>query len=269
MTPAHVTNRFLAVESDGGSSDNLTDLRMGACELILMLERPQAHSSPKTQTRLGNVFLALVALLLCAGCAHQPKHYSVPDSSKLAAASQKLAQKVAEARATNARASAAVGAAKASSDREGKQIAEQIVPKVHELLRVAPVELRPEIEALQNQVTALQAAHDETASHIADGQREQSTLTGQLEEATAAKNDLAKYSPQYLAEVDQLAAQANAAEQGWARDSRALWKLRSESWLHRLLGGLALLALGALGFLSFTGKLTVNTAAAAAGRVIP
>jgi hypothetical protein len=201
--------------------------------------------------------IIIVAFIL-VGCAHQAAHYNVPDASKLAAASQKLVQKVTEARATNARASAAVSAAKASSDREGQQLAEQIVPKVNELLRISPVDLRPEVQALQNEVTGLQAAHQETADHIAAGQREQSTLTAQLEEANAAKNELARYSPEYLAAVDKLAERANAAEAGWSKDSKSLAWYRLHWWTAWIVAGLGVVVCVVLAFLKATGRLALS-----------
>jgi chromosome segregation ATPase len=203
-------------------------------------------------------YLTLLLACLFVGCAHTAKHYDAPDSTKLRASAGKLAEKVTQAKATAARASAAVSAAKVSTDRETAKLAE-ITPRVENLLRVSPVELRPEVEALKGEVDELKTDHEETVSHVDAAKSEQSALTAQLEEANAAKNEALKYGSEYFAKVDKQAEDLNAAQVGWAADSKALWKLRSETWMHRILGAVAALLLLGLTIMYFTGKLALST----------
>lgn len=201
----------------------------------------------------------LIPILAClfAGCAHTAKHYDAPDSSKLRASAGKLAEKVTAAKATAARASAAVSAAKVSVDRETAKIAE-ISPRVENLLRVSPVELRPEVEALKGEVDELKIDHDETVAHVTAAKGEQSTLAAQLEEANAAKNEVEKLSPAYFADVDKLAARANTAETGWAKDSKSLAWYRLHWWGAWIIAGLGILVCIVLAFLKFTGRLALS-----------
>jgi chromosome segregation ATPase len=201
--------------------------------------------------------LVVPIFLFLAGCAHQAVHYSAPDSSKLRASSGKLAEKVTAAKATAARASAAISAAKLSTDRESARIAE-IAPRVENLLRVSPVELRPEIEALKGEVEDLKTDHEETVSHVDAAVAEQKTLGAQLEEANAAKNEVAQYGPEYFAKVDKLTDELNAAEVARAKDSKALLWYRLHWWAAWIVAGLGVVVCVVLAFLKATGRLALS-----------
>jgi len=200
------------------------------------------------------IFLALTAAVCVAGCAHQAKHFNAPDSTKVTESAQKLATKVTQARATASRAKTAVDAAATSSDRE-TAIIHEIAPRLDRLLRVSPVDLRPEIDAVKGQVTALEAAHGETVTHVAAAKTEHTALAVQLTEATAAKEELSKYGPEYVAEVESATEERNKDQIKWAADSKALMWYRLHWWGAWIVAGLGVAACGFLAFLKFTGRL--------------
>lgn len=211
--------------------------------------------------------LKLIFAISCASifgaCAHVPTHYASPDSTALRNSSGVLIEKVTEARATTARASAAVGSARESLGRE-TVLLDSLGPDMDKMMIVAPASLKPQIEAIKTEMDALRADHEESVGHVDTAQKEQAAATGQLEQANAAKNEVEKLSPVYFGEVDKLATKANAAEAGWAKDSKNLQWYRIHFWLSWIIAGAGVLVCLLVAFLKFTGRLTLSAAAAAA-----
>src|SRR4051812_18549501 len=104
-------------------------------------------------------FSGLLAVALLAGCAHQAQHFAAPDASRLQASSRKLATAVVASRAAVSEASRAVKQAKKDHGAEAARIA-VIEPKVSDLLRVSPPELRPAVSQIQDEVFALHGEHE-------------------------------------------------------------------------------------------------------------
>ncbi len=212
-----------------------------------------------TSRALGS--LGLSVMLSFVGCAHTARHFTAPDAGPLLRSAGKLGAAVTVSRETALRLSTGIKAVSASHAQEQAEV-EVIGPKLLELRASVPVELRPLVETVQTQLANLQTG--QAATHLALDAvlSDQAKLTGQLEEANAAKNEVARLSPGYLAEVSQLSDRANTAEQAWAKDSAEIVKLKTHSWLYRIAAGIGLLAVGLVLFLQFTGRLALS-----AGRV--
>jgi hypothetical protein len=163
----------------------------------------------------------VIALLSLCGCAHVAQHIAPPNTTQLDLSSKKLEGAVAASKL-------AVAAAKISIDTARKQTAAETVrigtiePKVANLIPRVSVELRPEVLALQDDVIALHGEHELTVRAIDDAVNEQVKAVARLEEANAAKNDVAQFREQYIAAVDAMAVRAQKSEDGWAKDSKAL-----------------------------------------------
>lgn len=205
------------------------------------------------------LLLPLLAMLLLGACAHRASHFDAPDASKLQASARKLSSAVIASRDAVKEASTAVKTAKANHDAESVRIAE-IEPKVLSLLRVTPMELRPFVDAIEADVIALHGEHDTTAHSIDAALVAQGVATAKLEEANAAKNEVEKLSPGFLAEVARLTERANRAEQAWAKDSKELVGMK----LHRLMGWIIMVAGIALCALWGFAKIATRGAAVAA-----
>lgn len=200
--------------------------------------------------------LILLALALCAGCATRSKKFDAPDSSKLIASSRRLNQAVADSEASAKEANDSLSKAQSSSDDEGKAIA-TIEPKLDNLFKVAPVDLRPEIASIQSDVSDLHTQHAMTVAHLQETQSHHAELAVHLQEADVAKADVQKFAPAYFDSVNKLAKQATELSATVASQANTISWYRWHWWGSWIALGAGIIACGFLAFLKFTGKLAL------------
>jgi len=200
----------------------------------------QTDPSPAVNPQPVLRLLAALAACAFAGCAG-PRQFTAPDATAVTAAEKALAASVSEARAHVANASRHADAAAdqtrtaAVSNSKAAVLAGEMVPRLADLRTRAPVELRPEIDALAKDVS------DVTVLDIETDQ----ALTGARTELDAARNEIGgaiaslitadrqagdirtKYGPEYLASVDRTVKDANAVILTTAakadREAKAKW----------------------------------------------
>lgn len=206
-----------------------------------------------------------IAMLLLAGCSTSPRRYSAPNHTALVEATQRLSSSVAQAHVAASRARASLAQVDLAAKREKARI-EVLPPKLTELLRIAPLELRPEIEAIQADVIELQGAHAATESQIAETHRAQSVLAEELEKANAAKNEQQQQQTAFVAEADSLALKATEENAARIKAEKSLSWYRWHWWGSWIALGLGVLVSGIFAFLKMTGRLAV-VAAGVAGKL--
>lgn len=213
--------------------------------------------------------VSALLLVLLAGCAHQAAHFDAPDASALNARRDELTAHVRDARGSIARAATAFTAAApklhaaTESHAEETAIVEQLAPKLADLAMRVTAELRPEVDALTEQVKVLRTQDAITAENlaqadtlIAEGRIELSGTITHLQGADTSLADInGRLSPAFAKQVAELAQKANAAEQGWHESSAHVVRLQGESWFHRILGIAGALGVLAIVILYFTGRL--------------
>jgi hypothetical protein len=184
----------------------------------------QKRSAPILNSRRREACLALACALMLAGCTHKARVFHAPDAAPLAARQETAVRHVQAAKVHFAAATVSLRSAQQS---HGKAVASQmeaarrvtlLEPAVGSLRFLAPAELRPEIESIQVQVQALSAEIEKTTGEMATTTRlltatraEQAAGTGALEKGNAEINEIQRtLAPEYFAEVEKLAASANA-----------------------------------------------------------
>lgn len=196
----------------------------------------------------------LLAFVLCTGCVHKAVIYKVPDSTKLDAGVQDLADKVERARRAVALASTALNSAKLSHADEQAQL-KAIAPKVDYVFSLAPQELKPLISEIKLAVARLDEAQMLTTARIDTTLAAQVEASRRLDEANAAKNLLiTDYGPAYKAKVKEQTVALNDAQQGWAADSAKLVKYQRERFWFWVIGSVAVLGAGILFLLQFVNR---------------
>lgn len=205
----------------------------------------------------------LLAGAMLAGCVHQAKHFSAPDSTAIRSAAEKLSLSVDAAKTAVKNASVAVNGANESHATETQKL-DDLVPKIDYVFSIAPQQLKPLISDIKMEVAELHEAQMLTTARLDTAIAAQVKASARLDEANAAKNQVAKLSPAYFAEVDSLAERANAAEIGWAKDAKSLawYRLHWFLGIAVAVGGVLLCLL--LAFLKFTGRLAISAAKIAA-----
>lgn len=203
------------------------------------------------------VRLFLAAGLLLEGCASRPHPYKPPDSSTLVESGRRIAGAVVAAHTTARLARGSLAEAARSSQREGDRLA-ALPPKLSELLRIAPVELRPVVAALQIDVSDLQRAHEMTVAQIAETQRAQSALASELEKANAAKNENAIAQMEFIAAADHFAALATGENAARVKAENSLLWYRLRWWGSWAALGAGMVGCGIFALLKFTGRLAMK-----------
>ena len=212
--------------------------------------------------------LALLLPLALMGCAHQASVYSAPDHTALTTAKSKLYKAVTDAKAAHSKVTGDIASVKTKHAAAVETVA-KIAPQVKELEAKAPPELKPDVIQVGQEVDMLRTQNDATAAAIATVSTDQQALSAKLNEAEAAKAEVDKLSTDYLAKVDDLTEKLNTAEAAWEKDSKEIVKLRTDSFLFKILSGLGVLAVALLAFLWFTGKIALKGAEAAAKATVP
>jgi len=224
--------------------------------------------------------LPLLLLMIPAflgGCGMEKARRAEPVSfGKVERAHASAAQGLATAKDRHAAASRALAVSRGSIGRAKAGLAAQLAaiealqPRVADLARHAPSELRPEVQSIQHQLADLAAqsttiAADTAAAETAasDAAAAQTGLGSALEQTNAAVNTAtAETDVVTKAALDAVAnANANAdladSAQGRVRE------LERKNWIRRALEALAAIALIVGGILYLTGKLTFAGARAA------
>ena len=211
---------------------------------------------------------AVAASLSLAGCAHQAGVYSAPDHTALIAAKTKLYRAVTDARIAQLKVASGIGTAKKKHAAAVATVA-KIAPEVKELEAKVPEELKPQVQAVSADVENLKTQNADTAAVLGAVSLDETTLSQRLDEADAAKAEVDKLAGDYLAKVDALTEKLNTAEEAWAKDSKEIVKLRTDSFLFKIMSGMGVLAVALLAFLWFTGKIALKGAAVAAKVAAP
>ena len=231
------------------------------------------------------LILILVASLAVSGCAHKAKHFDTPDPKQLQASQHEAAQHVAAARQHVAKAAESLIRAKAAHGRavtlheaEGAQIAAAEATLAKPEFRNAPPSLLPLIEELKTEVFTWKAAHEKTATALAEvtpnldtGEKEHAEAILELKKSDENLSQInTKYGPEYVAATNAMTDGRNTDQKEWAKDSSAKMKIitwyRLHFWLTWIVFGLGLVACGAWAFLKFTGRLA-GSAAVVASRI--
>lgn len=177
--------------------------------------------------------LAVLALSL-AGCSwfsHKARRIEAPDATAIHVAADRAEKSTASAAKASAKAGEHLAKAKA---RHGEAIASHKAEenhiadaekKVTDLVLRVTVELRPEVDALANDIVKLRAQHSTTNAALLDTGAEIGESTVAASEALiAAKAAQAeqeqirvRHSPEYEAKVSEIVAKANATEIAYAK----------------------------------------------------
>jgi hypothetical protein len=219
--------------------------------------------------------VSILAVLILCGCAHKARKYSAPDTTMLRQKQAEAATHVRAAKGETARASASIAKARTSHIRavESHRKETVSVTAVAEKLsspvwQNVPIDLRDAFDAVQQEVSTLVTLNHETSLVLAE-------ITPQLDGATVANAAAAaaliraesaqgeielKFGPAYISEVDTLTEKLNTAEEAWAKNSAQIVKMKTASWTYRIVGLVGALAVVALLFLWFTGKLAIGAA---------
>ena len=218
-----------------------------------------------------------VVLALFSGCVEKARRVEPVSFGRVERAHAAAAQGLATAQDRHAAASRALTVSRGSIGRAKASIAAQLAafdalqPRVADLARHAPPELRPEVESIQQQLAALAA---QTATIAADTASAETAAT----EATAAQSGLGTALDQTNAAVSTATAETVVATQtaleAVARANRnadlaetaqnRVRELERKNWIRKTLEAIAAIALVVGGILYFTGRLTLRTATAAA-----
>jgi len=228
---------------------------------------------------MKNLLLPIILAAALCSCATKPTIYKAPDTTRLDQSvkrtdesAHRMHKAVTAAKETHAQVRTEVAAVKGLVKHEGEVI-ESLKPKLEDLLRVSPPELRDQVDAARMQVESLAEDHTSIASRIETVSALQGTEGGQLEEANAADKqhllDLADTKAEVTkikAEAAELARKATEESEAKAAAQNEVRELKSKNWIRRAFEGLAAIAILVVGFLYFTGRLTLS---AAAKSVIP
>lgn len=217
-------------------------------------------------------FLVIIGLALTA-CAHQPKHYAAPDSAKLDASivkmdasAERVHKAVVAAKATHAQVQTLVGEVKEGLKAQTGEL-EKLGPALDTLFHATPPELRDAVDAARQQVVELAQGNALLVTKVDTIATLQSTEAGQIEEANAGdkqhaqdRADVEKGTAAIKLEMGKLADAASAESAGRVAAENKVRELESKNWIRRALEVVAGLAILAIGFLWFTGKLTLSAA---------
>jgi chromosome segregation ATPase len=201
--------------------------------------------------------LVLTALILCSGCAHRAQKYAPPDATKMHASLKRLSAAVGSAKITAKKASDAVTAAKQSAAAEVPSI-DSVSVRLDSLSKTVPVEFRGQIVLIQHDIETLRSDHTALSDKVEEARHEHSTLEQQLDEANAAKDQHTTDQNAYEAKAVDMTARANKAEEGWAKDSKALLWYRVHWFLGFIILGAGIVICILVSILKFTGKLAIG-----------
>ena len=209
--------------------------------------------------------LAIGAVIALSGCAHKAEHFTIPDAKPLQAKQAEVARHASHAVRAVTAAAEAHGRAVAFHRAEGTIIEEAAAILAQPAFQNAPTELKPEIDALAAKLAEFTAAHALTTASmgevtplLAEGRREAASAVSGADEITA------KLGPAYVAKVATITAEANKAQEAWAKDSAKIVKLETASWVNRILALAGACALAGLAFLWWTGRAAKLAATVAA-----
>ncbi|MEP6672357.1 MAG: hypothetical protein ABJF10_24545 [Chthoniobacter sp.] len=209
-----------------------------------------------------SILILLTALAFCS-CASKPVVYKAPSSAAIDASAAELHRAVAAATVTHHQVQAATKQAKIAVDDQTKHL-DILTPALDAMFKTAPIELRPEIADAQKEVAAIRLDNTGVVAQLGAITSLQTIEGNQLEEAAAADKQHAADKAQYEAEADQLAEKASAESVARAAAENKVHELESKNWIRRALEALAAVGLLVVGFLYFTGKLTLSAASVAA-----
>jgi len=185
--------------------------------------------------------LAVLALSL-AGCSwfsHKARRIEAPDATAIHVAADRAEKSTASAAKASAKAGEHLAKAKA---RHGEAIASHKAEenhitdaekKVADLQMRVTVELRPEVDALANDIMQLRAQRSTTNAALLDTGMEVGEATVASAESLAASNVAkaeqeairTKHSPEYEGKVKEIVAKANATEIAYAKADAERLKL--------------------------------------------
>jgi chromosome segregation ATPase len=200
--------------------------------------------------RLLPVFCAALLLGACATT------YHAPSNTKLEASTKRLSNAVTKATNTADRARTHVESAQKAADKEATSSA-SVLTQLDDLLKVLPPDLKAKGDALKAAVVEDQGAIGEIVTNVNGAQTDHVQLTKDLAEATAAKQQVEVDKQEYYANADTLAAQAT-------KDSKALAWYRLHWYLGFIVLGAGVIICALVGFLKFTGRLSLSAAKVAA-----
>lgn len=197
----------------------------------------------------------LLALVLLTSCAHQAKHYNAPDRTAVVQATNELRQHIHEAKATAEKARKLIESVSAVARTQRDLIASDKT-KLEVLFQNAPPELRGQIAEVQSNNQQLAISQTQIEAELSEAGKQHTILATQHNEVIPkAEAKLDSANVKYSEDVDALVLRANTAEEGWAKDSAEIVRLRTQSWITKILiglGSLALIILLALFILSKT-----------------
>lgn len=160
--------------------------------------------------------LALIALLALSACSHQPKQHVAPDSTAVRAAQRDVRQHFATAREANMRVGVGLRDAETAKSKVAVSVqaeTDKIVtlqPRVEAILAAAPDDMKPQVQALADEVTQLAAQHSVTVAALegiqtplSNAKADQQAGNAALIAGEAKAEQLeTKYGPAYFAAAE-------------------------------------------------------------------
>lgn len=197
-------------------------------------------------------YMAAVALI--AGCATRPRTYQPPDSKKMDEARQKLSTDVEKASVSAKKVHEHVQAAQTSAGKVVK-FSGAIEVKLGQLHGRVTAELRPAVEDIQSDVTAIKSEEGVLTGKLTDATTAEKELTVDLSQAQMDKDSLTKEAATYATNAQKLADNATAERDKRIDAEKKLSWYRWHSWLMKIATGLIILLIVVVAFLWFTGRL--------------
>lgn len=196
----------------------------------------------------------MAAAALIAGCATRPRTYQPPNSKKMDEARQKLSADVDKASVSAKKVHEHVEAAKGSAAKVVK-FSGTIEVKLGQLHGRVTAELRPAVEDIQSDVTAIKQEEGVLTGKLTDATVAEKELAVNLSQAQMDKDSLTKEARDYATNAQKLADNASAENAGRVASEKKLSWYRWHWWGAWIVFGVGVLACIALAVLKFMGKL--------------
>lgn len=182
--------------------------------------------------RILSILCILSSVMFLSSCATQPRTYAPPDATKLRQSTTRVSQAVDAAHTSARKAQGSVNEAATLAKRNRAAVSK---------LKDVPPEV---LSGLAEQETKL-----------AEVQQQQVELDRHLAEADAAKAQVEKDKADYFGQAQKLADAATNERNARIKAEKALSWYRWHSWMLKIVGALAVVGIGVLVFLWFTGRL--------------
>ena len=209
-----------------------------------------------SRTRL--LFLSLV--IASAGCSHRAQKFAVPPTDVVKEFQFKVNASLIKSRQHQAKVRHSIASIESDHQALGAELA-TTKPMIDVLWKIAPAELRPDIQAIGDRVATLATQHNAGEKAIQELKAEDSQLGKSLEQALENQKLADARMAQYFQQVQEAVDGRNQDQQLWAEESKKkmaiiLW-YRLHFWLSWIIAGAGLLVIIVLSFLKATGRLAM------------